>query len=471
MLHIDEHIIELYILNAAETASRRGEIEAHLRECHGCRSMADEMRIFHEKLGEEVATTSSDERATVTSLMRFEAGLTPFFERIGSPVPYRASTITGKFRHFARKHPIKTTIGSFGLAAVMAIAGMFVTPLITKDTNPSYIFPNTTSDRLEVCNRQGDILWKLPVMDLRKEVEKMTTFGIPRMVIYDLDGDGENEVVTTYKFPSDTTDLQKLRILDGDMKSIREIGFTRSFKYQDRTYTPFFNPSSLTIQPTGPNNSPEIYVSAGNVGRSPSFLTRLTNRGEIVGEYWHFGSFMIHPIRNDKEGQLSLLLTGVNDQDDLIKPNFPFVALLDPKKIIGTSSSSATPGFIIPRTNSEIWYLRFPHSSIDNALMIPPGSSDLETAGANLLQFKIPSSASNQLTYRFYYFFDFDMNVLDVKPDNTTEQVYAELVRKGTLSGKIDEKYLNNLKQNVQYWNGNKWGNEIAKVRQIAGNP
>jgi hypothetical protein len=57
MIHIDEHILELYVLNADEAAPRREEIEAHLRECDGCRDLADRMSVFHANFAEELKKT------------------------------------------------------------------------------------------------------------------------------------------------------------------------------------------------------------------------------------------------------------------------------------------------------------------------------------------------------------------------------------------------------------------------------
>ncbi len=47
MQHIDEHIIELYVLGSELVEERRDEIERHFAECHGCRALADQIQAFY----------------------------------------------------------------------------------------------------------------------------------------------------------------------------------------------------------------------------------------------------------------------------------------------------------------------------------------------------------------------------------------------------------------------------------------
>ena len=47
MTHIEEHTLELFVLNAKEVRSRRKSIEAHLKKCEGCRTLARTMAEFY----------------------------------------------------------------------------------------------------------------------------------------------------------------------------------------------------------------------------------------------------------------------------------------------------------------------------------------------------------------------------------------------------------------------------------------
>ncbi len=46
MRHIDEHILQLFTLDAPETRRLRASIEAHLQECAGCRALVTVMEDF-----------------------------------------------------------------------------------------------------------------------------------------------------------------------------------------------------------------------------------------------------------------------------------------------------------------------------------------------------------------------------------------------------------------------------------------
>jgi hypothetical protein len=57
------------------------------------------------------------------------------------------------------------------------------------------------------------------------------------------------------------------------------------------------------------------------------------------------------------------------------------------------------------------------------------------------------------------------MKVLDVKSTSWTNIYYDNLAETEKVIGKIDQQYLNNLKNGVTYWDGKKWRKEVVKVK------
>ncbi|MEK9138026.1 MAG: hypothetical protein AAB393_12945 [Bacteroidota bacterium] len=58
------------------------------------------------------------------------------------------------------------------------------------------------------------------------------------------------------------------------------------------------------------------------------------------------------------------------------------------------------------------------------------------------------------------------MQLLQVKSTTWTNQTHAEQVEQGKLKGRIDDAYLQNLKDGVRYWDGEQWAKGRVRVKQ-----
>jgi len=74
------------------------------------------------------------------------------------------------------------------------------------------------------------------------------------------------------------------------------------------------------------------------------------------------------------------------------------------------------------------------------------------------------SSGPDNYAHDFQYYLTKELRVIEVKTNNTTNQVFAKLVDEGKLKGKIDRAYLEDLKNRVQYWDGEKWSNTWTMI-------
>jgi hypothetical protein len=64
----------------------------------------------------------------------------------------------------------------------------------------------------------------------------------------------------------------------------------------------------------------------------------------------------------------------------------------------------------------------------------------------------------------FEYIFARNMAIIQVKAQDPTGPIHDQLVREGKLTGKFDEAYLDNLKNEVRYWDGKEWRRERVMV-------
>ena len=70
MQHVDEHTLEQYTLGGKLGRTQAREIEAHLKECEGCRSHAKQISDFYERAEGILQQQADAEPARSAALVR-----------------------------------------------------------------------------------------------------------------------------------------------------------------------------------------------------------------------------------------------------------------------------------------------------------------------------------------------------------------------------------------------------------------
>ena len=223
MQHIEEHILELYVLNSDKVSSHRAEIEAHLRVCHGCRDLVEQMKESYRSVEQRFNRLGTDSAMSSRTLVRSRTGLETSSKRDAPQiVSYRPVRRVQQLTYFIRRHPVAVGSSSFMTLAGLALLGnlLFKTPAIT-DKNPAHVHYNPGSNQVEVLNKVNQSLWQMPSRDLQAmekgEMEARTT----RTTVADINGDGANEVLTTlWTFADSVSGPSALKVYDtnGDLQ-------------------------------------------------------------------------------------------------------------------------------------------------------------------------------------------------------------------------------------------------------------
>ncbi|MGA9365499.1 MAG: hypothetical protein WBW16_14140 [Bacteroidota bacterium] len=474
MQHIDQHILELYVLNAASVKSRLTEIEDHLAECAGCRGLVDQMtesyRAVQEKFIELESSGEISEKSLAPGRLRL---IVPRRPEAMPSVSYRPVTNVQRFQYFVRQHPVITVGGSFAAFAALALLAtlMFKSSAI-KDTNPAYVRYNEGSNSAEILNKESQLLWLIPSRNIPLIVHDEAWFGTPYVVVDDIDGDGKNEVLTTLWHPGDglSRDAPFLRVYDYRNNLRFKTSFVEPIKYLERQYSDTWTAERVITVEGGVSGEKDIFVT-WSCGRSPTVITRFDARGKELGQYWHFGVFPgMFAVDANGDGTRELILTGENDTLDSLRQEFPAVAVLDPKRIVGTKKSAASPGFALQASDAEIYYLRLPVSPMSATLAKHEGVHHLIQNRDGTLEFWIGNATTSADPDRADYEYRFSRNlqVLDVKSTDVTDRLYARKAREGLVKGRIDAAYLSALKNGVRYWDGREWRREAVKVQHQA---
>ena len=472
MNHIDEHTLELYVLRAGEIRSRIDEIEAHLLECQGCRSLVNEMEIFHSQLHGELQNREGKQPVGRSGVVRSRSAHEPAASLPELFAPLRPSVPIGRVHSFVRRHPLVVAGGSLGFAMFLGIFATFMTMKSSRESSITDRVPashtfDIASNSLQILNKEEQILWDARVDDAREEMDLERGRGISRVVIGD-DAEGGNEIITTLplaRYPDH--EGQHLRIFGANKELLKDIHLTANVPYRGREnfYSPYFNLDWILLLKSPERNQEEIIVAGNNVGRSPSIIFRLNSAAEMTGEYFHFGNLMgIYFKDLNGDGKEELIAVGRNDVDDSTHEEFPVIAVLDPEKITGETKATACGKYLLSASAAEIYYIRLPWSDIDSASYQRPEVAYLEESDEHTLQFASEGISNNGERFAFHFQFDHSMNIARVLTNDHVDALHRKLVDDHKLSGSIDRAYLENLKDGVRYWNGKTWVNEVTRV-------
>ena len=463
MNHIDQKILELYVLKDESVTAQRDAIEAHLKECAGCRelyarmedlyagfldSMDSERNQDTQKLHLVKSKKSSLVQATPSPLQEVRANYE--IER----APIRRIVL------FAKRHPVVSSTMSLFVIGFFALLGLQVFKTTEKiDENPSY-YIYSPDNKLEVYNKENNLLWSLPSNGLEQyklpEFNKENSFS----QIVDVDGDGVNEIISVLPLGSEGTRNNTIKIINNKGKIINRFSFADSvFYYKENAYRNIFFPSSFVPFQTKLHEL--NFIVLADCGRSPNKVVRMDGNLNILGTYWNYGKLTGCRIMQDGiTGKNILAVAGNNDVNDMDSGREPVLIILDPEKLVGNSESSATQGFGVKISNAELYYLRFPKTDMEIALNSRTASSIF---GAHVKS-EIEVNVKTEMIGFNYTFSLNNLEVLSVKFNAPTETTHNKLKFEGMIHSTFNQHYLENLKSNVEYWDGEKWNKRVTKV-------
>lgn len=470
MHHIDEHTLELYALKADEIAGRVEEIEDHLRECHGCRALVEEMVQYYDELKLEMQKLPKTELSTEQAIVRRQIHLKPYYEPFAPRVPYRPNTFPAKMFYFVRRHPVAVMTGSIASFVMVGwLLNDFIKPgpkeNVITDKNPDRYTYNSNQNRLEINNKLGQMIWSLNMWDALNLERNESTHNLSYTKIVDLDGDNNKEIATTVDLKNeDLIRRGSFRIYNNAGNLFHKINVDQEIIYNGKKYQKEMYAGAFVIRNVDNSHQKEIIISANN-GRSPCKIVRADAEGNILGNYYHYGfvsPVSIPSIIND------ILLFGYNDNIDASKLSSACIILLDPTKITGNSKSAQASGFSYEITHAEKMYLRILPSKINEFYHINPNIKRILPVTYNsteALSIFVETVIDNNNEFAYEYIFSADLHLLEIKTVTLIGKVAQQTKTEKKLKGVDTKTYLDILKKEVQYWDGKEWRKEWTMVK------
>ncbi len=452
MQHLAEHTIELYVLGAREVAPQVEAIRIHLLECAGCRASEERFRAIYvemERVNEELQAGSS---GTVPAVVHRRVSMEPFFDPEHVSVEPLRRTNLYRLRMFSRQHPLVTASG--GMVTLAALAGIVAMALnvLSPPPSPMFVHLNPEQSLIDVYGKDNTKLWSLPALALGRWEEENNSHRTSRVEVADLNGDGRGEVVTTAPLAGTKSPQALVRAFDSRHSLLFEQEMGGPVEFRGARYAERMDAWPLVIVQDSSGKGAEIIVAASG-GRSPSVISRLDAKGNILGEYWHFGTLHgLFAFDLDGNGRKEVIASGTNDINDVLgdpgKSQAVFV-VIDPLKLVGRNESRATRGFGFSTSDAERTYIRLPRSDMEEALETSNGVRMIQRTADSLLFVKVDNGSSTS-PITFDYFFSNSLRFISVKSNDVNANEHTRLRREGKIRSTLDEAYLKRLGDEVE---------------------
>lgn len=470
MKHIDEQTLELLVLADIKAKKHERQIRKHLAGCVGCANIHAEIRDYYENIRLEGSDAPSLKTVMAQrSHVRNRGGLEPYFAPPETEVvkytEVRSPSVWQRVGRYGSQHPVITSTFAF---AVLAAAITLYSVFAVSRGNIGYYYYNTSGHRLEAYSVSNKLLWALPAFNLPQTTNAGNRMNTTLTTVADLGNNGKNDIVTVMSI-GDEAPRAGIKVIDSRGDVVKKFTFGNlNVAYRGVHYDTPFGPVAI-FKEHMPDGKLNLFVT-GNDVRSPTFLARLDSHLRVIGKYWHYGSINAYPVDGYDGSPKEIVVTGCHDVDDIEGKDYDFMSILDPSKLVGDQESSATPGFGLKTSSAELYYVRFPLTDLERATGKRLTVALEREPRDSVLYVGLTSDANMAAPKAFgfdYVFRRKDMSVREVKFIMPAVRTYAEFKREGKVHGTFDERYLENLKDGVRYWDGKEWVKKATRIRHL----
>ncbi len=341
-------------------------------------------------------------------------------------------------------------------AGVLLLAGAFFL-LERKRTRPQPADFTIDGSFLVVLDKQKHELWRydtkledlMPESFFRKEFQSLNRGGdnaFPSIIIKDINGDGDGEVLFTPKRAASMTGVSSLFCLDGTGHEIWRFDAGRELKCGGKIFSPDYRIVGFICHDMDGDGRLETLVFAYQDPDWPCQMAVLDTAGRMVGEYWNSGQFKYPAFADiNGDGREELIVVGVNNEY-----KGGCLIVFDTRRISGASPQHGEYACLGLEPGSELYYVTVPYTDL---------SAALGNAVEDINYVMITKNRRISAHYRsgLFYEFDFGLKCLQVYPGNNYKIAHAEMVKAGKITSVLNADYARSFKEGVRYWNGAAW--------------
>lgn len=337
-------------------------------------------------------------------------------------------------------------------AAAVVLLTMVFTYLFAFDFDDNPALLNSDGTTLFIKNKNGKVLLTKHINLGQIELSNHQLLSIARII--DIDGDRENEVLTTQKFNDNST----VYCYDKRGKVIW------SYEFKDSVISkreePGNNYSVRMIDTLTLNSQKSLLLISKNLTSYPSAIFRINLRTgkRLPGTFWAAGHILEGEIKDiDKDSKKDFIGIGYeNGYEDVTFFGFEIDTLL---KMRPTKEEYLLED--ISRADLKV-YIRFPKIDYDKYKKIRTPSLLISNFSDNqhkgIYRFAVGEIAETQIS-NLSYGINYNFKDIDVIISSGFRVMRDSLVAHGILSQPYTDtrEYKEIIKNNILYWQDNKW--------------
>ena len=365
--------------------------------------------------------------------------------------------------HSRRALPFILASSGLLIVAFLALYFFIIKPPETELSQP-YDFRIERSV-LIITNQEGTELSRFDTRmeDLMNEAGYRLHFGHktisndnqprqPWLKFDDIDEDGHTETLIIIR-PGDDSGSSILVCLDAKGEILWTYAPGREMVFGSKRISPDYALDGFDILKTS-GTGKRVMALARHKPEFPSIVAVLDPRGKTLGEYWNSGRIADYALADlDYDGREDLVIVGTNNEYAK-----GFLAVLDPDHIWGSSPQTGEYRSADLKPGSEMCYLLFPRTVIDQIEFGQREAMDLvDVLKNNLLQ------TISQMG-RIIYEIKPNMEVYEVILTDSFREKYRKFQEEGRLPpGPLDENALReSLSRSIVYYDGRRWTTTVS---------
>jgi len=462
MRHYDEHTLSSYVLGLKSVAAERQAIAAHLGECNGCREIAETLGAIYAEAQAEMETAPAESGDEPGELMRISGERGLRHARWSGDIEPAGAPIGRRVMRYVYRHPVVS--GATGLAGIflLVLSGHVIQQKLSSAAAglPSAYNYNEQGTGIDIRDAKGAVLWTIPTnAAISARYGEANTSATWTQVV-DLEGNGRPLVITSTAYIDGSRSVTNhLRVFDERGKSLFMVPLGRKISFRGDEYPQFFGSGPFaTIRAEG-GRPGEIIACSPNY-RSPCGIYRVTDQGDVRGEYWHYGwltgSCVTTLAGMDHE---VVALSGINEVNDKADSAVGVIIVVDPGKINGLTESTASRGFGFQPSQAELYYIRAelprlpvnPDSSVGKEAFARSGKVGQDGTMTFICNYRVVGGRPNVL-----YTFDNRMTLQGVFVDDNSRELLKGRYLRDHSSAAFQE-FLDEARAGVSYWDGREW--------------
>lgn len=464
MHHFDDTTIELYVLRASQVEKLRLQIESHLAKCDGCREVYTRISNFYTDVKEDLEASKNlpvlkeeglPERIERSLKRRYSDKDT--FRTIDVALPVRVG-------RWVVRHPYASVGGLIAFAGIALTLLLLSSKTEIKDPLPSYA--RAKEEFLVAYSKDGEELWRKHIgqgydaVNLPGHVQQHPE---QLLATIDVDGDGRNEIIGIFGWiPGRMGGLEqplrnKVICYNADGSERWKYEFRRQITIGSVQYSDDYRFYLMTVADYDQDGSLEVIAAVGHTTWFPNVLVRLRAMdGSLLSEYRHNGWLPLFAHTDvDGDGIQELLFAGENSQFGR-----GCLAVVDPRRIEG--QGPAPEGFITQEVGAgtEKYYILFPATDLEKFWTISPNKPVVLKIGTDgFIEVQVDEEVKEAGGGAIHYYFDSSLRCVKVRVSDGFASVYKRLENEGKVSRKLDEQYVEDLRKQVLYWDGERFVN------------